>query len=238
MRRTVSPPRPFLHLAVANTTPAAAVSRHTIAPPVQYERSHAVRSRHRARADRRAGRDQVPISLPRGLRHGENGLYGHVRHTTAFAGSFAGFFARSTCWPTWDGHAGRHVRDGARPALRLDRLSCCAGCRSSPSRCHHIRVQMAWHVRTVRQRTDFRFVDDSTSRGFAASSSRWRSRPGCRHPYVGVIDSPALNAFACGIREKDAVLVFPRGLIDGLTTRSSQPSPRTRSRTSSTATSA
>ncbi|NOJ44177.1 M48 family metalloprotease [Bradyrhizobium sp. WSM 1791] len=35
-------------------------------------------------------------------------------------------------------------------------------------------------------------------------------------PYVAVIDSPALNAFACGIRQKDAVLVFTRGLIDGL----------------------
>ena len=31
-----------------------------------------------------------------------------------------------------------------------------------------------------------------------------------------MIDSPALNAFACGIRQKDAVLVFTRGLIDGL----------------------
>ena len=77
-------------------------------------------------------------------------------------------------------------------------------------------VQMAWHVRTVRRRTDFRFVDDSDEPRLCRIVEPLTIAAGLPTPYVGVIDSPALNAFACGIRRKDAVLVFTRGLIDGL----------------------
>jgi Zn-dependent protease with chaperone function len=77
-------------------------------------------------------------------------------------------------------------------------------------------VQMAWHVRTVRRRTDFRFVDDQDEPRLCRIVEPLVIAAGLPTPYVGVIDSPALNAFACGIREKDAVLVFTRGLIDGL----------------------
>ena len=76
-------------------------------------------------------------------------------------------------------------------------------------------VQMAWHVRTVRRRMDFRFVDDDEPR-LCGIVEPLAIAAGLPTPYVGVIDSPALNAFACGIRQKDAVLVFTRGLIDGL----------------------
>src|SRR4051794_1637605 len=77
-------------------------------------------------------------------------------------------------------------------------------------------VQMAWHVRTVRRRTDFRFVDDHDEPRLCRIVEPLVIAAGLPTPYVGVIDSPALNAFACGIRQKDAVLVFTRGLIDGL----------------------
>jgi Zn-dependent protease with chaperone function len=77
-------------------------------------------------------------------------------------------------------------------------------------------VQMAWHVRTVRRRTDFRFVDNQDEPRLCRIVEPLAIAAGLSTPYVGVIDSPALNAFACGIRQKDAVLVFTRGLIDGL----------------------
>src|SRR5436190_13139264 len=77
-------------------------------------------------------------------------------------------------------------------------------------------VQMAWHVRTVRRRTDFRFVEDQDEPRLCRIVEPLTIAAGLPTPYVGVIDSPALNAFACGIRQKDAVLVFTRGLIDAL----------------------
>ncbi len=77
-------------------------------------------------------------------------------------------------------------------------------------------VQMAWHVRTVRRRTDFRFVDDHDEPRLCRIVEPLAIAAGLPTPYVGVIDSRALNAFACGIRRKDAVLVFTRGLIDEL----------------------
>ena len=77
-------------------------------------------------------------------------------------------------------------------------------------------VQMAWHVRTVRRRTDFRFVDDQDEPRLCRIVEPLAIAAGLPTPYVGVIDSPALNVFACGIRQKDAVLVFTRGLIDAL----------------------
>src|SRR5882757_1485291 len=77
-------------------------------------------------------------------------------------------------------------------------------------------AQMAWHVRTVRRRTDFRFVDDQDEPRLCRIVEPLTIAAGLPTPYVGVIDSPALNAFACGIRQTDAVLVFTRGLIDAL----------------------
>lgn len=77
-------------------------------------------------------------------------------------------------------------------------------------------VQMAWHVRIVRRRTDFRFVDDHDEPRLCRIVEPLTIAAGLPTPYVAVIDNPALNAFACGIRQKDAVLVFTRGLVDGL----------------------
>jgi len=77
-------------------------------------------------------------------------------------------------------------------------------------------IQMLWHVGVVRRRTDFHFVDESDEARLCRIVEPLTIAAGLPTPYVAVIDSPAFNAFACGIRRKDAVLVFTRGLIDGL----------------------
>jgi Zn-dependent protease with chaperone function len=77
-------------------------------------------------------------------------------------------------------------------------------------------VQMAWHTRIIRRRTEFRFVDNADEPRLCGIIEPLAIAAGSPLPCVGVIESPALNAFACGIRRKDAVLVFTRGLIDGL----------------------
>jgi Zn-dependent protease with chaperone function len=77
-------------------------------------------------------------------------------------------------------------------------------------------VQMIWHTRVVRRRTEFHFVDNTDEPRLCGIVEPLVIASGLPPPYVGVIESPALNAFACGIRRKDAVLVFTRGLIEGL----------------------
>jgi len=77
-------------------------------------------------------------------------------------------------------------------------------------------VQMLWHVKIVRRRTDFRYVDASDEPRLCRIVEPLTIAAGIRTPYVGVIETPELNAFACGSRQKDAVIVVTRGLIDGL----------------------
>lgn len=147
-----------------------------------------------------------------------NGLYGHVRHNdTRSLVLFLGFVAAfhflallSLVVPlamfdpehapfySWTGYLVRWV-----PIITVVGALLFA-------------VQMAWHVRTVRRRTDFHFVDDQDEPRLCRIVEPLTIAAGLPTPYVGIIDSPALNAFACGIRQKDAVLVFTRGLIDGL----------------------
>src|SRR3954453_24101137 len=147
-----------------------------------------------------------------------NGLYGHVRSNDArsvvlFAGFVAAFHllaALALIVPLamhdpehapfygWTGYLVRWV-----PIITIIGAVLFA-------------VQMAWHVRTVRRKTDFRFIDNHDEPRLCRIVEPLAIAAGLRAPYVGVIDSPALNAFACGIRQKDAVLVFTRGLIDGL----------------------
>lgn len=75
---------------------------------------------------------------------------------------------------------------------------------------------MVWHVHTVRKVAAFHFVDDHDEPRLCRIVELLAISMGLPAPYVGVISSPALNAFACGIRRKDAVVVVTRGLIDGL----------------------
>src|SRR5260221_14567818 len=147
-----------------------------------------------------------------------NGLYGHVRSNDArslalFAGFVAAFHLLAVIALTvplatfdpdhaplygWTGYLVRWV-----PILTVIGAFLFV-------------IQMAWHVRTIRRRTDFRFVDDQDEPRLCRIVEPLAIAAGLPTPYVAVIDSPALNAFASGIRQKDAVLVFTRGLIDGL----------------------
>ena len=77
-------------------------------------------------------------------------------------------------------------------------------------------LQMLWHVHSVRKLVDFAFVDDRDEPRLCRIVEPLAIGMGLPTPYVGVVESPALNAFACGIRRKDAVVVVTRGLIDGL----------------------
>ena len=77
-------------------------------------------------------------------------------------------------------------------------------------------AQMYWHVHSVRRLVPFHFVDHSDERRLCDIIEPLTIGMGLPAPYVGVIETSAMNAFACGIRRKDAVIVVTRGLIDGL----------------------
>lgn len=77
-------------------------------------------------------------------------------------------------------------------------------------------AQMAWHVHAVRKIVPFEFVDNAEEPRLCEIVELIAMTMGLPAPYVGVIESGALNAFACGVRRGDAVVVVTRGLIDGL----------------------
>ena len=101
-------------------------------------------------------------------------------------------------WYHWGGYAARYV-----PLITLAAASVFA-------------VQMWWHVKTVRRAVSFRFVDNEDEPRLCALVEPLCIAAGIFTPYVGVIDSPAMNAFACGVSARTSVIVFTRGIIDGL----------------------
>jgi Zn-dependent protease with chaperone function len=101
-------------------------------------------------------------------------------------------------WYHWGGYALRYV-----PAVTLAAAALFA-------------VQMWWHVKTVRRDVGFRFVDNADEPRLCALVEPLSIAAGIPQLYVGVIDSQAMNAFACGILRKQSVIVFTRGIIDGL----------------------
>jgi Zn-dependent protease with chaperone function len=73
-----------------------------------------------------------------------------------------------------------------------------------------------WHVSAVRKDTGFHYVDDNDEPRLCRIIEPLITLAGIRTPFVGVIESPALNAFACGVRDSHMVVVVTRGLIDSL----------------------
>ena len=147
-----------------------------------------------------------------------NGLYGHVAHndkrSIQLLGGFVVCFqviAIVSLWAPlamWDpAHAPFENWTGY--LLRWVPLTMIAGAGL-------FALQFGWHVRTVQKQTGFRFVDNADEPRLCRIVEPLIIAAGIPTPYVAVIDSPARNAFACGIRARDAVLVFTRGLIDGL----------------------
>ena len=101
-------------------------------------------------------------------------------------------------WYQWSGYAVRYV-----PAVTLSAAALFA-------------MQMWWHVKTVRKDVAFRFVDNADEPRLCALVEPLAIAAGIPAPYVGVIDTPAMNAFACGITRTFSVVVFTRGIVDGL----------------------
>ena len=146
------------------------------------------------------------------------GLYGHVRsnHLRSLA-LFAGFVvafqimagavmltpllmfdAAHAPIVSWAGYAGRYLLPVTLAGILL------------------FAVAYWWHVSAVRRDTGFRYVDNEDEPRLCRLIEPLIIAAGLRTPYVAVIDSSALNAFACGVRDSHMVVVVTRGLIDGL----------------------
>lgn len=76
--------------------------------------------------------------------------------------------------------------------------------------------QLFWHIETVKRAVGFEFVDDEDEPRLCRIIEPLIIMTGLPTPYVGVIESDARNAFACGIARKKAVVVVTRGLLDSL----------------------
>lgn len=74
-----------------------------------------------------------------------------------------------------------------------------------------------WHIETVKRAVGFHFIDSAEEPYLCSVIEPLITMWGLPVPFVGVIESDARNAFACGIARKKAVVVVTRGLIDSLT---------------------
>ena len=73
-----------------------------------------------------------------------------------------------------------------------------------------------WHIETVKRAVGFHFVDNADEPYLCSVIEPLIVMWGLPIPFVGVIESPARNAFACGVGRKKAVVVVTRGVIDDL----------------------
>ena len=77
-------------------------------------------------------------------------------------------------------------------------------------------AQLWWHVETVKRAVGFDFVDAGDEPRLCAVIEPLIILAGLPVPFVGVVESEARNAFACGIGRNKAVVVVTRGLLDAL----------------------
>ena len=77
-------------------------------------------------------------------------------------------------------------------------------------------LQMLWHIETVKKAVGFRFVDGHDEPRLCRVIEPLIIAMGLPAPFVAVIESPARNAFACGVGRKKAVVVVTRGLMQAL----------------------
>ena len=77
-------------------------------------------------------------------------------------------------------------------------------------------VRMWGHVHAVRRDLPFKIVDISEEPRLCGLVEPLAIAAGVPAPQVGVLAESAMNAFACGVGPGSAVVVFTRGLIDGL----------------------
>ena len=147
-----------------------------------------------------------------------SGLFGWVRHNNArSAAIFAAFallsqpmamvvlFAPLTFvdlahapWYNWSGYAARYA-----PIVVL-------------AAAIYFLIQMRRHVDGVRKDLDVAIVTRRDEPRLCGLIEPLAMALGIEMPAVGVIESQAMNAFACGVTRKSSALVFTRGLINGL----------------------
>ena len=77
-------------------------------------------------------------------------------------------------------------------------------------------LQMLWHIETVKKAVGFHFVDSRDEARLCRVIEPLIIAMGLPVPFVGVIESRARNAFACGVGHKKAVVVVTRGLLHAL----------------------
>jgi Zn-dependent protease with chaperone function len=73
-----------------------------------------------------------------------------------------------------------------------------------------------WHIETVKKASGFYFIDDQDEPRLCRIIEPLIVMMDLTPPFMGVIDTKARNAFACGIGRKKAVIVVTRGLLDTL----------------------
>jgi Zn-dependent protease with chaperone function len=101
-------------------------------------------------------------------------------------------------WYNWAGYGARYA-----PGVALAAVG-------------YFLFQMWRHVNAVRRDVAFCFVDHGDEPRLCGLIEPLAIASGIDAPHVGVIESPAMNAFACGVTRNLSVLVFTRGLINGL----------------------
>jgi len=77
-------------------------------------------------------------------------------------------------------------------------------------------AKLWWFVGGVKKSVGFRYVDNDDEPRFCRILEPLAVTAAIPTPYAAVIDTPAMNAFACGVRANHMVVVATRGLIDGL----------------------
>ncbi|MCW3798062.1 M48 family metalloprotease [Sphingomonas sp. BN140010] len=77
-------------------------------------------------------------------------------------------------------------------------------------------VRYWWHVSAVHRDTGFRYIDGCDEPRLVRLLEPLILAAGLKPPFVGVIESDAMNAFAVGVRDSHMVVVVTRGLLDGL----------------------
>lgn len=77
-------------------------------------------------------------------------------------------------------------------------------------------LRFSQHVASVRATVDFAYVDRRTDPRLVNMVESLAIAAGLPLPKVGLIESPACNAFACGLSASSAVVVVTRGLLDAL----------------------
>jgi len=78
-------------------------------------------------------------------------------------------------------------------------------------------LNVRFHGAITKLATGFENIEPQENRALANMISRLAVTAGIAMPKIGIINTPALNCFACGRHEDDARIVFTQGLLRELT---------------------